>query len=173
VIHPTGKRSYKVPNLAPRHFAECSAGVEPSTISVMSYRRRPLTFPKSFAPDYFDAYPPKGDGCSDILQQGIFDQYKFTSKSEYQATGKRFFSKTWEQLKQEHSSSHAGGSFDFFDIFSLNSEGGSAEDKFNRGALHRWSCPNQKPLLDRTIPHRQVTPLDLLWRIPVQERIRR
>jgi hypothetical protein len=74
----------------------------------------------------------RADECSDILQQGIFDQYKISSKNEYQAKVKEFFSKTWEQLKQEHSSSHGGGSFDFFDIFSLGGEGGSAEDKFNQ-----------------------------------------
>jgi hypothetical protein len=98
----------------------------------MNYRRRALEGLSYLLYLVTIAFSARGDGCSDILQQGIFDQYKITSKTEFQAKVKEFFSKTWDQLQHEHSNPHGEGSFDFFDYFKLNLGGGNPEDKFNQ-----------------------------------------
>src|SRR5271165_4169645 len=74
----------------------------------------------------------RADQCSDILEHGIFDQYKVTSQKDFQAKVKEFFSKSWEDLKKEHSSSQGGGGLDFFDYFKLTGDGKNDEERFNQ-----------------------------------------
>jgi hypothetical protein len=79
----------------------------------MHYRSFVSVFVFSLSFLFSSALVSRADECADILQQGIYDQYRISSKQEYQAKVKEFFSKSWDQLKQKHSSSHGGGGFDF------------------------------------------------------------
>ena len=98
----------------------------------MNYRRRALEGLLCLLYLVAIAVSARGNECSDILQQGIYDQYKITSKSAFQAKVKEFFSKSWDQLQRENSSPHGELGFDFIDLFKLNVGGGDAEEKFNQ-----------------------------------------
>ena len=64
----------------------------------MNYRRRALEGLLCLLYLVAIAVSARENECSDILQQGIYDQYKITSKSAFQAKVKEFFSKSWDQL---------------------------------------------------------------------------
>jgi len=67
------------------------------------------------------------ESCSDVLINGVQNEFRSKTSSSVVAELKKFFSKSYEEVMQE--SSHGGGSFEFFEMFELGGGGGSEKFK--------------------------------------------